>query len=184
MNNIKSLTFYILNLIFFSGVLIVGVAFGQQSCFGARCDGLLPTSTTCFSDSTSAGFLAIRDWNELLVGSIELRYSPSCKTVWSEVNSYYPASTITAEVGGGTYPQYPTPGAYSTTVYGGSYPNGVYSATSPMNYAPVLNAQISATGSFTATIYSIFNCQSGGHGDCTPIENSFWGSASYGSYQY
>ncbi|MGA5824167.1 DUF2690 domain-containing protein, partial [Kitasatospora sp. NPDC094028] len=60
------------------------------SCSGYSCDGWEPDQSGCANDAVtpSGESVAIMSGNAT-VGWIELRYSPTCRTAWARVRSYY-----------------------------------------------------------------------------------------------
>jgi hypothetical protein len=58
------------------------------TCSGSQCDYQSPTQTGCSSDAFTAESAKLVDDNTNIVwGSVQLRYSPTCRTVWAKVFS-------------------------------------------------------------------------------------------------
>jgi hypothetical protein len=60
----------------------------DTSCYASSCTGLAAASTTCVDDAEIIYTTDIYD-GSTLVGNIELKYSPSCRTTWARVASKY-----------------------------------------------------------------------------------------------
>lgn len=56
------------------------------SCYSWSCDGLVAASTTCVSDAYVAEWANIYEYGTI-IGYIELKYSPSCRSTWARVIS-------------------------------------------------------------------------------------------------
>jgi Protein of unknown function (DUF2690) len=56
------------------------------SCYAAGCDPYLAAQTTCVDDAEVIYAVNIYD-GSTVVGNIELKYSPSCRTTWARVIS-------------------------------------------------------------------------------------------------
>lgn len=59
--------------------LTAPTASAATSCYGASCNGLDPSSTSCANDARTVQTLP--SWN------VELRYSPSCRAAWARAAS-------------------------------------------------------------------------------------------------
>ena len=102
------------------GALALGLVLSQgvaraASCTGTGCNGLDPASTTCNSDAYTINGSQRTFYNKFntAVGTLVLRYSPSCKTVWSRVNSNYSKSARITQNG---YPRYDASGTGSGAI--------------------------------------------------------------------
>jgi hypothetical protein len=94
--------------------LIPGTA-SAATCSGYGCDGVSATASGCSSDAYTAEQVNVYDSHEsgIELGYVQLRYSPSCRTVWAKTvnfNEGYVAAVVhrnsdgvTESCSGGTY---------------------------------------------------------------------------------
>lgn len=64
-------------------------ALAVTSCSESGCDGLLAANTTCANDAEVIYEVNVYNPDDVvqIVGNIELKYSPSCRTVWGRAIS-------------------------------------------------------------------------------------------------
>lgn len=110
------------------GALALGLVLSQgvaqaATCSGTGCNGLAPSGTTCNNDAYSISGSQRTFYNQFgtAIGTLVLRYSPSCKTVWSRVNSNYSKSAGIFQNGYYLY---------------GASSSGAGAINTPMVYAP------------------------------------------------
>jgi hypothetical protein len=127
-----------------------------QSCSGTGCNGVNPAFSGCNGDLKILASTDLVDDAGIYVGWMNLVYSTTCQTVWTEVNSYWDSASLTAEIN--------TNGlAY------GTYGTGLGIATA-MIYDPTPSGA-SALGSANVYTTTIFDCppyNGGEFGQCTP----------------
>ncbi|NUQ75972.1 MAG: DUF2690 domain-containing protein [Polyangiaceae bacterium] len=122
------------------------------TCSGNGCDGQDPGSTGCGADGLTAQKLDIFGFNNVKLGTVALRYSPTCKTFWSHVVPIYSNNTTGADVSR-------TDGAFASS--GLSTGN----SKSPMLFAPCYSGkfvrgggQIDPPGSSYGSATTAFYC--------------------------
>jgi hypothetical protein len=71
--------------------ILIGSAPGADAattCSGTHCNGLAAASTTCVNGAFVVDDSQFYDVYGNLVGDLQLKYSPSCRTTWGRVISY------------------------------------------------------------------------------------------------
>ncbi|MGW2373192.1 MULTISPECIES: DUF2690 domain-containing protein [Kitasatospora] len=66
-------------------VLAAGPASAATNCYASGCNGLDPAATTCADDAVTVS----------TSGSLELRYSPSCRAAWGRDRYSVPGELLT-----------------------------------------------------------------------------------------
>lgn len=73
-----------------TSVVVPATSAHAASCSGTECDGQWPDVAGCSGDAyTPSGMAVPIKHGTATTGWIELRYSPSCRTAWARVQSYY-----------------------------------------------------------------------------------------------
>jgi hypothetical protein len=63
-------------------------------CSGTGCDGKDPVQMGCSGDAYTVNSADIRNSSNQVIGRVDLRWSPSCKTNWGKVVSYVGSANL------------------------------------------------------------------------------------------